>query len=465
MLETHRRKFSPNIGYVFVVMVLSVFVGGWVIARTSLVAQIWLIIGFLIIYLLRRPERYVLAFLGFSLLGSSLIPHIANTQIHLIGLKINPLGLLNGLLPIFFGIYVVITKTNIRSYPLGNILILLAVWSTISLAIGGLREKGIREWVTLLNMIAAYFILFIGMWNRKNLKMIKTYLLILIIIFSVGVLWGGITNQGMFDTTTWQAYGDDVIIRATGFGTEAQGTGELLALAAVACLALIIGPLRERRLVLLFVMLVIGVSLTRSRMASIGLIVSTAFLLWKTKKINILTVSLMLIAIMVLIVSNARFDISSVVSGNINEIVYVNALARISYWESLLGDMSIRSLFIGHGIGSAWEMLGHSPHNEYVTYLYDFGLFGFGLLIAILVKSFRYAVKIYNHSESGIAQAWALVGQGVIIITSIYKVGGNSFGSPSGSYPFWILLVLMYISCERENLRAWIQLRSATGGE
>jgi len=394
------------------------------------------------ILLLGRPEKYVLAFWAFCLLGSNLIEILEKTTTSVLSVQVNPLGLLNGLLPLATGFLLLQKRPNLTRYPAGVFLIALLSWATISLGVGGYKPDKLRDFTTLLNMVAAYFVLNCAFERLQSLRKITIYIAVTLVVFNFGVIFGVITGSGMIDAT----FKNQVVFRSTGFAKEAQGTGELLALAAGVSFAFIIGPKKMRKLWLLFCFLIAGLLLTQSRTAMIALTVSCGFLLWRHKKLSPLYISLVFLLVLFLALCNKRLDIINVVSGEVDKDIYVNFFARVDYWKLLIDDMSLKTIALGHGIRASFQKLGSGAHNEYVAYLYDFGIVGLGLLVATLVSVFKYVSNLYNNPLDKLSQNWALAAMGAVISASICKFAGTPFSSPFSSYSFWLIVVITYQS-------------------
>jgi len=412
----------------------------------------YLILGLASIWLMAiRPQWYVLAFWGFSVVGGSLAEGVARMELAVGGLTINPFGLLNGLLPLFYMSTCVARGSLPQRAPMRGVLLLLAMWATLSLLLGGLSPRGIRQWVTLLNWAAAYLIFCEPSLRSLKPRRIATYMAIVAVMFALTVLWSAWSGRGIPDASQQIAYGSETIYRASGFTTQPEGAGEVLAIFAVGCLAFMVRPREQKILVGIFVLLVAGIWFTHARTATLGLFAAALVVLWTSDRFNWISGLLALCAGLLLIVSNPRFDWSSALSGDFNRVVYSNAFWRMDAWKELLGQMSVRNYFFGNGIGSAWETLGGSPHNEYVAYLYDMGVVGVGFLMAMICGSIRYAAKIYRRGQGSLERGWGLACVGVVVADSIFKMVGIPLSSPSSSYSLWLTVAMVCISHSEES--------------
>ena len=105
---------------------------------------------------------------------------------------------------------------------------------------------------------------------------------------------------------------------------------------------------------------------------------------------------------------------------------------RFDIYRSFLGEMSVRDVFFGKGMGSsadlAEEVLGWPvahPHSSYLTQFYLTGLFGSGLLLLILLRAgLQSLLHAYTHQSLWLA---LLLGHGLALLVD----GGQIFSLAS----------------------------------
>ncbi|HEX8912114.1 MAG TPA: O-antigen ligase family protein [Humisphaera sp.] len=126
--------------------------------------------------------------------------------------------------------------------------------------------------------------------------------------------------------------------------------------------------------------------------------------------------------------------------------VAVNASGRTAAWEALIGDIRTPAkLCFGWGVGAAstyvslrFENLPH-PHNEYIRFLYDFGLFGLGsfvvFLATALVMSWR-RTRAATAAIRGTGQARATLGLPLTALLSAVGIAVSFLTDNAGIYVF-----------------------------
>src|SRR5262249_24389034 len=153
----------------------------------------FLLVGLASTWLLAmRPDLYVLAFWALSVVGESLTQGITEVEVSFGGLTINPFGLLNGILPLFYVATYFLRASRPHWIPLRWHLVAPAAWATIGFCIAVFDHSGLRIWVTILNWIAAYLIFVEGAWKRANPQRIALFGGAVIAILALGVIWAGL---------------------------------------------------------------------------------------------------------------------------------------------------------------------------------------------------------------------------------------------------------------------------------
>lgn len=413
----------------------------------------FLLLGLLAVALLgTRPDWFVVAFWTLVVLLGTFTEQITHIEASVGGLVINPFGLLNGLLPLFYVTTYVLRGTKPAKVPVRGILLALAAWATLSLALSGFKPQGIRQWVTILNWISAYLLFVEGAWRKADHTKTALYFAVVVILSAISVIWSGLLGQGIADYSHQMAYGAEVINRASGIGTDQpEGAGETLSLFAVACLALLVGQApRRKALIAIYALLGAGIWFTHARTATFGLLAGSLVVLWRGRRLSWISGGLALTGAVFLIVTNPRFDWSATLTGNVNPIVYANAIWRLDTSAGLLRELSPLNMFWGKGIGSTMEELGGaSPHNEYVVYLHDMGIVGMGLFLAISVAAFRYASTIYAQAQQARTRDWALACVGLVVADAVIKLG--DLWPTSASYSFWLIVGMLFVSVRSEQ--------------
>jgi O-antigen ligase len=190
-----------------------------------------------------------------------------------------------------------------------------------------------------------------------------------------------------------------------------------LALVALAMLVhqvnktVIVSPLLDRVLLLLFSVLVIG-SGQRSCWLAVGFGLMLTLLLYRYRAILLSKMfmlglaGLMAVTAGLIMFPEAASRLIERFGGIINPYEDPNASWRIAAWQDMW-DTVKQNLFFGEGIGGyySWEFKGSertaSPHNAYLQMMLKFGLFGLSLYSLLAIQFFRKTLRVRRKLRPG----------------------------------------------------------------
>jgi O-antigen ligase len=193
--------------------------------------------------------------------------------------------------------------------------------------------------------------------------------------------------------------------------------------------------IKRGTLLIILVIDIIALLFTFTRGAIIGILIAS-FLLLMYKKPKVVWLSpLFVIGVINIPGVGARFT----------EIFNFDILLskssfywRLLEWQELMGIFVTKNLIFGNGYKSARYFTEYAAHNEYLSILFETGIFGliaFSLfLCSLLYLAFRRNIQLRRSNFSGYYFSYSIL----MIITVIVAFIDNYFSVPSSIFYFWV---------------------------
>lgn len=112
----------------------------------------------------------------------------------------------------------------------------------------------------------------------------------------------------------------------------------------------------------------------------------------------------------------SRFTVSQMQGGSGRTDMYKLILEALS-------ERNITTLFFGTGSGSSSLLLGTGAHNEWLEFLYSFGIVGVGLYFCLLISMIKQTLKLKRYSS----EMYISIAMSTIYFTCVGLYGGMYF--------------------------------------
>jgi len=130
---------------------------------------------------------------------------------------------------------------------------------------------------------------------------------------------------------------------------------------------------------------------------------------------------------------------------------------RQRLWKEAIHAIKMpKNAIFGMGFNQAAPYLGRDAHNIYVRFALEFGLFGLGVFLWILILSFRVGWKLYKTAKDEFIKGLSLGFLCCLISVSIVNFTGTRLMYEPISAYFWILMGLISrakVMIEEKNVK------------